>query len=364
VTWRADASGARFFVSPNIERVLGVTPAQVSAGGASFWLDRVHPEDRAHVRDAYAALFAARAAYDVDCRVRHAAGHWVWLSERACLVDGGDGLPCADGVSTDVTARKETEAALREAKAAAETASRLKSEFLATVSHELRTPLTAILGFGQLLARGGDAAPSPRQRGHVERILGSAEHLLRLIDDLLDLAKIEAGRLEVELVATDIRPVLAEVGAEFDSLARAKGLALCLDLPAVLPPALADPTRLRQILRNLVDNAVKFTDRGRVAIETRPDGDRLAIAVADTGVGIAPRALAVVFDEFRQIDGSATRAHGGIGLGLPIARKLARLLGGTIDIASQLGVGSTFTLRLLRADGPSPTGAADPEGAA
>ena len=354
VTWRADGTGARLFVSPNVERVLRLTPDQVYAGGAAFWLGRVHPDDRAGVAAAYTALFEAREAYDVDYRIQRGDGVWIWLNERAIPVDGEDGLPCADGVSTDITARKQAEVALRQAKEAAETANRLKSEFLATVSHELRTPLTTILGFGQLLARGGNGVLPGRQAVHVDRIVRSAEHLMRLIDDLLDLVRIEAGRLEVTPAATDLRPALAEIVAEFGPQAKAKGLTLDLDIPPDLPPALADPTRLRQILLNLVGNAVKFTDQGRVVLGARPDGGGIAIAVADTGIGIAPEALTYVFDEFRQVDGGATRSHGGVGLGLPIACKLARLLGGAIDVASEPGIGSTFTLRLPRADSEDP----------
>jgi PAS domain S-box-containing protein len=359
VTWRADASGARLFVSPNVERVLGLTPEQIRAGGATFWLDRVHSDDRSRVRDAYDALFAAGASYDVDCRVWHADGRWIWLGERATLVDGGDGFPYADGISTDITARKEAEEALRAAKEAADTASRLKSEFLAIVSHELRTPLTTILGFGQLLARDEDEL-SPRQASRVDRILRSGEHLQHLIDDLLDLAKIEAGRLDVAVTAVDLRPVLGQLRDELSPQAEMKGLALDLDLPADLPQVMADPARLRQLLLNLVWNAVKFTDQGRIVVAAWPEEGAVAIAVADTGIGIAPEALDYVFDEFRQVEDTVARSHGGIGLGLPIARKLAHLLGGSVEVASRPGLGSTFTLRLPTA--PGPAGAAGPDG--
>jgi PAS domain S-box-containing protein len=354
VTWRADKTGARIFISPNAERVLDLTPDAIYQGGAAIWLDRIHPDDAGGVRAAYTELFTDREHFDVDYRFECGDGRWIWLHDRAEAVEEREGILYADGVCTDITARKHAEETLRRAKEAAEVANRMKSEFLSTGSHELRTPLTTIIGFGQLLQRGRDGELTPRQLAQLDRIMSSAGHLLELIDDLLDLSKIEAGRMEVTPTTVGVSPLLARVLSEFVPQAEAKGLSLVLDVPAEVPPALADPMRTRQILLNLVANAVKFTEHGTITVAARVDGPEVVITVADTGIGIEPDALDFIFDEFRRVEEGFTRRFSGIGLGLPIARKLATLQAGTIAATSQAGAGSTFTLRLPRADAGPP----------
>lgn len=348
VTWRADAARACLFISPNVERILGLTPEQICQGSGEAWYARIHHDDVGAVRAAYDILFTQQEPFDIDYRFAAGDGEWIWLHDRADAIEEHDGVVYADGVCTDITARKHAEDALRRAKEAAESANRLKSQFLSTVSHELRTPLTTIIGFSQLLHR--SVGLTPRQRDQVDRITGSADHLLDLIEDLLDLSKIEAGQMTFTLGALEIDPLLAQVLSEFVPQAQAKGLALNLDVPPDLPPALADPMRTRQILLNLVGNAVKFTDHGSVSLAASAVDSEVVISVADTGIGIAEDAIDNVFDEFRQVEEGFTRRFGGIGLGLPIARKLATLQSGSISATSQVGTGSTFTLRLPRAD--------------
>jgi signal transduction histidine kinase len=245
-----------------------------------------------------------------------------------------------------VTARKEADQRLREAIATMEEASRLKSEFLSTMSHELRTPMNAIIGYAHLLLDGLSGELTEQQANDVDQIARSADRLLALIDDLLDISKIEAGRMELAPVLLGVGEMLARVRDELAPAAAAKGLDIAIDLPEGLPAIEADPARLHQILLNLAGNAVKFTARGRVAIRADNGEDWLVVSVTDTGIGIAPEALEFIFDEFRQADGSTTRRFGGTGLGLAIARKLARLHGGDITVVSTAGVGSTFTLVL------------------
>ena len=233
---------------------------------------------------------------------------------------------------------------------------RMKSEFLANVSHELRTPLNAIVGFVDLL----------RQVKPVERIEASANHLRHLVDQILDLAKMAAGRLEIHTEAIDLRPFVLDVASEIESLVSEKGLSLSLVMGAALPRIRTDPTHLRQILVNLLGNAVKYTNEGGIVLRTRlvdtlPDSGSLSadrpsypsnpwigIQVIDTGIGIEPADQSRIFEEFEQID-AGPRGHSaerGTGLGLSISRRLAALIGGMVELESEPGKGSTFTLWL------------------
>ncbi len=288
-----------------------------------------------------------------------------WVLDHSKVTYRPDGTIWLDGVLTDITARKGAEEALRQAKEAAEEANRLKSEFLSTMSHELRTPMNGIIGYAHLLLDGFDGELTPEQAADVGQIAASADHLLRLINDVLDLAKIEAGRVELAPEDVDLGPLALQVGEELRAQALAKGIDLTVNVPVIPAVVSADPVRVRQILLNLAGNAIKFTEVGRVAITIRHAGGWVEIAVADTGIGIVPSALPHIFDEFRQADGSTTRRFGGTGLGLAIARKLARLHRGDVTAVSLPGAGSRFTLRLpVRgnlADAPPPDDSVEPE---
>lgn len=245
-------------------------------------------------------------------------------------------------------------------------ANRAKSEFLANVSHELRTPLAAIVGFVDLLRDGSYGELGPRMIGPVERIQASAEHLQGLVDQILDLARLSAGRLEVQREPLSLRAFVIDVVSEVEPLIIEKGLSLSIQVPATLPRISTDPTHLRQILVNLVGNAVKFTAAGSITVRATlvndpvgsPDervvrqrpllaagGARIALQVVDTGMGIAEKDQQRIFDEFEQVDpGSRTdSARRGTGLGLTITRRLARLLEGDITVESAPGKGSSFT---------------------
>jgi len=248
-------------------------------------------------------------------------------------------------------------------------ASRMKNEFLANVSHELRTPLNAIVGFVDLLREGVYGELAPRQVKPVERIEASANHLRHLVDQILDLAKIAAGRLDIHTEVLDIRPFILDVASEVESLVNEKNLTLSLTMGAALPKIRTDPTHLRQILVNLIGNAVKYTDKGTIVVRTRmlprsdaltlgmpdnllgvdqPEEMWLSVQVTDPGIGIAATDQERIFEEFEQV-GAGPRADSpnrGTGLGLAISRRLARLLGGDISLVSDLGRGSTFSLWL------------------
>lgn len=248
-------------------------------------------------------------------------------------------------VIRDVTARRRSEEHLREAKREAESANRAKSAFLANMSHELRTPLNAIVGYGDLLELGiPEKLPTTCLR-HVERIQMGARHLRQLIDDILMLARAEAGREQVEMQTQCVRELLDEMAAIMEPEAQRKSLrfrACCRGVERVR----TDPRKLRQILLNLLGNAVKFTQRGEVSLEVEADDEQLSLRVRDTGIGLVPEDRARVFEPFWQADLSHTRTTGGTGLGLAISRRLAELIGGEIRVESEPGHGSTFTLVL------------------
>ncbi len=227
-----------------------------------------------------------------------------------------------------------------------EVASAHKSAFLANMSHELRTPLNAIIGFARIVLRRTHGAIEERQSQNLEKILASGQHLLALINSILDLAKIEAGRVELHPADFRVETVLEDCLRTVEPLIDASAVTLVRAFDGTLPTMHADEEKVRQIVINLLSNAAKFTAKGRIELRARSADDRVEIAVADTGIGIPPEKLELVFEEFEQVDATSTRAHGGTGLGLAIARRLARLMGGDIGVVSEPGAGSTFTLTL------------------
>ncbi len=319
---------------------------------------RCRPEDLGAPKqpDGRSAREAAAASIRKAIEQGHALLQWqgrradgsLFPAEIALHAMTLDGKPHIQAIMRDVTAQKAAETALQEAHDAAVATTRLKSQFLANVSHEIRTPLNGIIGMTRLLL---GTALDDRQRDYAETVSRSAESLLAIINDLLDFSKIEAGRLTVERIPFHLDELLQDVVALQAPRAQAKGLSLVLDKRTEIPEwLLGDPLRVRQILLNLVDNAVKFTERGEVRITVQPAqlpaGEGYRFTVADTGIGIPPEAQARIFEAFAQADGSTSRRYGGTGLGLAICRQLAELMQGRLGLDSRPDDGSAFHLEL------------------
>ena len=336
--------GAITYVSPSCFALTGRKPEEVVGRTALKW---THPDDAPRLVEAFQTQLKHRGASTpkvIEYRITARDGREIWLeSSPRALVDPASGeVLCLTDVARDVTARKALEQSLSEARLAAEEAARVKAAFMANMSHEIRTPLTAILGFTSLLAARDDL-PGPARR-QVGRIASAGQALLAIVNDILDFSKLEAGQM-----ATRPRPVrpaeiLAETLELFQPQASAKGLELSLDL-GTLPPWLSlDPDKLRQVVVNLVGNAVKFTQTGAVTLAARyaDEVGRLQVEVRDTGCGMSTEDQAKLFQRFSQIDGSLARAHNGTGLGLAISRALVEAMGGEIGVVSRPGEGSVF----------------------
>jgi PAS domain S-box-containing protein len=260
-----------------------------------------------------------------------------------------DGREVILSVWHDIAERKKVEDALRAAKDAAESANRTKSEFMTRMNHELRTPLTAIIGFSRVLLQGKEGSLTPTAQLYAERIRANGMHLLSLINQILDVAKVEAGRMELETEQVAVDTLVHDTMAMLESTALAKGIALRAQVPTFVLPIVTDAGKLRQILINLIGNAIKFTAQGEVSVTVEIDpvtSTPVSISVRDTGIGIPPDRQQKVFEPFEQGDSSTRREFGGTGLGLSIVKAFAELIGAAIEVESEIGVGTTFTVWL------------------
>ncbi len=343
-----------FYWSARLVEIMGYTPAEF-APNLRPWLEAMHPDDLTRTLGAVHDYLANNVPYRIEYRLRHRSGEYRWYYATGEAQRDQQGRPLRfAGSMADITVRKNDEAMLERARDEAEAATRAKADFLAMMSHELRTPMNGVIGMAELLL---GTPLNPQQREFIETVRSCGDQLLALINDILDFSKIEAGQLILETIPFSVRRLAEDAVALLAEQAERKRLDLvCLigaDIPARL---LGDPTRLRQVVLNLLGNAIKFTERGEVVLSlTRGGGGgggggagtvTLDLAVRDTGIGISAEARARLFRPFSQADSSTTRKYGGTGLGLVICQRLISLMGGTIEIESEPARGSLFTCRV------------------
>jgi ammonium transporter len=283
--------------------------------------------------------------------VREGREH-ILADHRFPVLDSSGEMVAVAGIDIDITTQKRSEAELAEllrrvemARDAATEAASAKTRFLANMSHELRTPLNAIIGFTRIVSRNAPGLPE-KQADNLSKVLVSAEHLLRLIDEILDLSRIEADEVRVDLAEADVSQLVREATDSLEPLVDRPRVQLQVDADASLPRIVTDRDKVNQILLNLLSNAIKYTDEGTIGVRAEAEDGRLRVSVSDTGVGIPSGELGMIFDEFHRADSSSARGRRGTGLGLTISRRLAQTLGGDVTAESRLGVGSTFTLDL------------------
>ncbi|HEY6226773.1 MAG TPA: response regulator [Verrucomicrobiae bacterium] len=339
--------------SENFEKAFGY-PGGEAANAESMWLGRIHPNDRGRVeRELHAFVKGRESSWRIDYRLQKADGHYAHVWNDAFMIRENGVAVRMIGALRDVSRLKQIETELVQAKEAAEQANRAKSEFLATMSHEIRTPMNGIIGMSNLLM---ETDLDDEQRDFAETVRNSAESLLTIINDILDFSKVEAGKLVFEVVDLDVRDVVEDTVELMAERARAKKIELASLVQKEVATSLrGDPGRFRQVLLNLVGNAIKFTQEGEVfvnvtAVEDSEKETLLRVEVNDTGIGIPREAQARLFEAFTQADSSTTRRYGGTGLGLAIARQLVTMMGGEIGVISEPGKGSTFwfTARLQK----------------
>ena len=375
-SWELEIASGRLHWSEEIYRIFGVAPDAFPAIYEGF-LAAVHPDDRGFVNDAQELGLAGQAPYDIEHRIVRPDGEILWVHEQAELEHDRAGVPVRFiGTVLDITAAKHAEQALRDAKdhleqtvakrtselqvalVRAEAADRVKSAFLATMSHELRTPLNSILGFTGIVLHGMAGPLTDEQGKQLGMVRDSARHLLELINDVLDISKIEAQQMTLSLQAFDVHEVVARATASVGPLADRKGLQLEAFVEPAIGPRIGDRRRVQQVLLNLLSNAIKFTEQGhvRLTVDLAPmpgpspglpsHPTALRIRVADSGIGIKPDDLETLFRPFKQLEAGMTREHEGTGLGLAICSRLVALMGGTITVDSQWLEGSEFAVLL------------------
>ncbi|MBF0142489.1 MAG: response regulator [Magnetococcales bacterium] len=352
--FQTDEEGRVAYLNPAWYRITGM---QEGEGLGSGWVRALHPEDREWVANSWFLAVSRREQFQMEFRFLRSENNEVWVVAQGSPHLDDDGcLMGYVGTITDITDYKRIQTRLQESTRAAQSASRSKSEFLTSMSHEIRTPMNVVIGMGDLLL---ETELDDVQRGYVLKLQESGSNLLELINQILDLSKIEAGQLPIVEEPVDLERLLCEVAGLFEAMAAGKGIALeCLydeKLPAWV---MGDKLRLRQILFNLMGNALKFTESGTITLASEVDPEssgKMRLAVTDTGIGIPREQSEKIFSAFTQVDSSLTRRYGGTGLGLTISKRLVEAMDGRIWVDSREGIGSAFHITLpLRPAAPPP----------
>ncbi|HTC78154.1 MAG TPA: ATP-binding protein, partial [Terriglobales bacterium] len=351
--WDWDLEKDTLWFNDAMRELLGHSDS--NTGNMEWWAGNLHASDRERVMQGLQqAIAGGRRLWADEFRFRRGDGAYAYVLNRGYVVRNDDGHALRlISAMTDLSQRRRAEEELRQAKEAAESANRAKSEFVANVSHEIRTPMNGVLGMLEL-ALGTEL--TPEQREYLKLARNSADALLRVINGILDFSKIEAGHLQLETISFSLRSTLEDIAGAFALEAVSKGLELNCEVASEIPDKLlGDPGRLRQILINLMGNSLKFTERGHVTVRVAEEAGsesalrsgnqnevRLQFAVSDSGIGVAPEKQQLIFEAFKQADGSTTRRYGGTGLGLAISRQLVELMAGRIWLESSPAVGSIF----------------------
>ena len=351
LSWMTDAEGSIYWYNRRWYEFTGKSFEDMAGWG---WKSVHHPDHMERVERRFRHSLDNGEPWEDTFPLRGKDGEYRWFLSRAMpVMDQPDALHPEGrllgwiGTNTDITEMREVEQRLEAARDEAEAANRAKSTFMANMSHELRTPLSAIIGYAEMLAEDiADGTEPVDLASDVDKIEGNARHLLGLINDVLDLSKVESGKMEAFVEIFDLDKMVDDVGSTVAALMEKKGNQFELRRSAALGTMRSDVTRLRQVLLNLLSNAAKFTEKGLVTLSVTREADWISFIVTDTGIGMNEEQLAKLFQRFQQADVSTTRQFGGTGLGLALTRAFAALLGGTVDVASEVGKGSTFTVRL------------------
>ncbi len=366
IIWNMPPSGDFEWPQP---RWAAFTGQSFEAMRGSGWLDVIHPEDRAATMEAWARALTSGSRFEIEHRIRRHDGQWRFMEGLAVpILDERGRVREWIGIHTDVTEAKRAKAELEAARDAAEEANRAKSTFIANMSHELRTPLSAVIGYTEMLEEELEELGELHLGEDLNKIAANARHLLSLINDVLDLSKIEAGRMTVTAERFEVAGMLREVADAAGPLAEKKENRLVLDFAEGLGTARTDQVKVKQCLLNLLSNAAKFTEAGTITLTARRDARDgrawLIFSVRDTGIGMTEEQLAKLFQRFTQADESTTRQFGGTGLGLAITRAFCRMMGGDVRVDSEPGSGSVFTIEVPADLDPGAPDASSEEGRA
>jgi len=335
------------YVSSYIETLLGYTATEWSENPI-LWYQRLHPDDRQRWNKEFSRTVSSAEPFRGDYRFLARDGRIVWIHGEVKVLYDESGRPFMHGMGYDITELKHTEEDLRQSRDKEQRANRAKSEFLSRTSHELRTPLNIIMGFAEFLIAGELNPLDPKHKEYLQDIYSSGKHLLQLIDDVLDLARVEAGKMELRLEKFSARAAIESVSTGVKVIAQKRKIHVDVAISPEIREVTLDQQKFKQILQNLLSNAIKFTESGGVVrIRVQPqDAHHFRLVIKDTGIGIKSEDLPRLFQDFEQLDSGSSRRYEGSGLGLALTKGLVELQGGTILVESQYGVGTTFLVVL------------------